>query len=710
MPARPFFALSVSRLVIVGGILAALLPVALLAIGYTLKTRDMMVETTLAQNELFAGEAALYVDRVLTDHRNTMSFVGREIGNGPQDPARTQAILARMRATLPLFARVLVVAPNGIVQSAEPAATDNGKSVLGVNISDRDYFQTVMRTGAATIDPELLLGRSSGVPIMIIAAPIVDADGKVLGVLVGSVDLDTLTLLIERLHLGSTGHAVVVTRTGITVAHPDPQRVSQRFSFAGLPIWTHLSAREAGRITSYIDETGTPRFAAFATVPSTGWKLWLSQTHEELNGEFYNLLTASSIWPLGAIAVGIALTALLARMIARPIERLHHTAEEITAGHLERRAPESGPTELASLAAAINEMASALQSRIQAEQAARVALEHTVTAYGQFTERVTAGDFSTRLTVENAGALERLGHGLNTMATGLDLLVGEIKAATSQLGSASAEILAATSQQAAATAEEAAAVRQMAASVHELRQAGESVARRTQTVVDMAQKTEAIAETGLGSVEATVRSTEDGRQRLETLAERVMGFSEQTYEIAEINAAVSEIAEKSNLLAVNASIEAAKAGEAGRGFAVVATEIRELAEQSKAATAQVRRIIADIQRSAQAAVLAAEQYAKTADVTVATSRQAGSAISSLANRVTEASQAARQNLAAAEQQQAGIGQIALAVDNIETSSSQTVAATAQVEQSARNLHDLAQALEVIVDRVSVRPGTERPVS
>lgn len=695
MPARPFFALSVSRLVIVGGILAALLPVALLAIGYTLKTRDMMVETTLAQNELFAGEAALYVDRVLTDHRNTMSFVGREIGNGPQDPARTQAILARMRATLPLFARVLVVAPNGIVQSAEPAATDNGKSVLGVNISDRDYFQTVMRTGAATIDPELLLGRSSGVPIMIIAAPIVDADGKVLGVLVGSVDLDTLTLLIERLHLGSTGHAVVVTRTGITVAHPDPQRVSQRFSFAGLPIWTHLSAREAGRITSYIDETGTPRFAAFATVPSTGWKLWLSQTHEELNGEFYNLLTASSIWPLGAIAVGIALTALLARMIARPIERLHHTAEEITAGHLERRAPESGPTELASLAAAINEMASALQSRIQAEQAARVALEHTVTAYGQFTERVTAGDFSTRLTVENAGALERLGHGLNTMATGLDLLVGEI--------------LAATSQQAAATAEEAAAVRQMAASVHELRQAGESVARRTQTVVDMAQKTEAIAETGLGSVEATVRSTEDGRQRLETLAERVMGFSEQTYEIAEINATVSEIAEKSNLLAVNASIEAAKAGEAGRGFAVVATEIRELAEQSKAATAQVRRIIADIQRSAQAAVLAAEQYAKAADVTVATSRQAGSAISSLANRVTEASQAARQNLAAAEQQQAGIGQIALAVDNIETSSSQTVAATAQVEQSARNLHDLAQALEVIVDRVSVRQGTERPV-
>lgn len=155
---------------------------------------------------------------------------------------------------------------------------------------------------------------------------------------------------------------------------------------------------------------------------------------------------------------------------------------------------------------------------------------------------------------------------------------------------------------------------------------------------------------------------------------------------------------------MNASIEAAKAGDAGRGFAVVASEVKELADQSKTASAQVRRIIAEIQRSAQAAVIAAEQYARASDAGVATSRQSGTAISMLSNRVTEASQTARQNLAAAEQQQASIEQIALAVDNIEASSVQTVSATRQVEESARGLHDLAQSLDAIVGRLSVRQG------
>ncbi len=705
MSLRSSASLSVGRLVILWGILAAIVPVTLLGIGYTLKTRALILQTSLDQNAMLSSEAALYLDRVMTDHRNLLAYAGREFGSDGLDAGRIGPALARLRKDFPLFDRILLAGGDGIVQFADPETADSGQKITGVDISDRGYFRTVMRTGQAQIDPDILLGRTSGTPVLIIAAPVTEADGRVSGVLVGSVSLAALTEMTARLHFGQTGNVAVVTREGVTVAHPDRSLVTRRFSFADKPIWTHLSVAAEGRIPSYVDETGVPRFAAFAMVPSTGWKLWISQSHAELSSTFTALLTSSAVWPLAAIAIGIVLTALLARLIARPVERLHATAADITAGHLDRRAPETGPAELASLATALNEMAAALQTRIEAEQVARATLERTVADYGQFTERVAGGDFTSRLAGGSAGPLERLGEGLNTMARALGLLVGEIRTATSQLGSATAEILAATSQQAAATAEEAAAVRQMAASVHELRQAGDSVARRTQTVLDMAQKAETIADTGLQSVEETVRSTEDGRQRLEALAERVMGFSERTYEIAEINATVSEIAEKSNLLAVNASIEAAKAGEAGRGFAVVAGEVKELADQSKAATAQVRRILADIQRSAQAAVLAAEQYARASDATVATSRQSGTAISSLAGRVAEASQAARQNLAAAEQQQAGIEQIALAVDNIESSSSQTVAATAQVEQSARSLHDLARTLEAIVDRVSVgRPG------
>jgi len=702
MPQQNRLRIPISRLLIMSGIVAAALPLVLLVIGYTLNTRSMILSTTLQTSQVSASEAAEYVNQILLDRQNVLVLGADELGADGLDIGQAYPLLDRIRRQFPLFQRVLLVLPDGLVRLASPPTSDDGETIAGTNVADRAYVRVPMETRQPYVDPDILVGRTTGAPVMVISAPVIDRDGRVVAVLAGTIDLEYLTQLIGRLHHGRTGHAVAVTRAGITVAHPDLALVQSRYDFSETAVWPSLEGADEGPIESYVDENGAQRFAAFATVPLTGWKIWLSQEYSELDASFYDLAIRSSIWPLAALVAGILLSVLLSRFIARPVERLQRTAEEIAAGELDRRAPEEGPTELARLAGAINGMAESLQDRIGEERNARAAIERTVTDYSRFAEAVAEGDFTSELAVGDAGDLERLGHGLNAMSRSLGLLVGEIQTATAQIGSATAEILAATSQQAAATSEEAAAVRQMASSVHELRQAGDSVARRTQTVVDMSQRTEAVADSGLQSVEETIRSVEEGRARLETLAERVMGFSERTHEIAEINATVSELAEKSNLLAVNASIEAAKAGEAGRGFAVVANEVKELAEQSKAATAQVRRIIADIQRSAQAAVIGAEQYAKATDASVATSRQSGAAISTLAERVTEASQAAKQNLAAAEQQQAGIQQISLAVDNIEASSSQTVSATAQVEQSARSLHELALSLESIVGKVAVK--------
>jgi len=695
----------INRLVILGGILAALVPTALLAFGFTLKMRDWLIETTIVQEQTFVTEAAQYIERVLTDYRDALELAAGELGRPDRSPAETAATLKRLKESFELFDRILLAGPDGIVHGAEPAIAENGQSSLGSDVNDRAYFREALRTGSSFIDPQVLIGRTSGEPLMALSAPIRAPDGRVIGVLAGTIQLDTVTQMTRRIRLGRTGHAVIVTHDGTTVAHQNADLVRRQFTFSGQQIWRYLSANPQGTVRQYDDENGISRFAAFTSIPLTGWKIWLSQSHAEVDQDFSERLLQSAIWPLVALLGGILLSILLSRLIAGPIMRLQETAEAISSGELDRRAPENGPAEVRKLAGAINIMAQSLQERITSERTARAVIEEAVTRYGQFAERVARGDFSSRVEVGNAGDLEQLGHALNSMSDSLELLVGEIRQATNQLGSATAEILAATTQQAAATAEEAAAVRQMASSVHELRQAGESMARRTQALLEVAQKTESVAETGQQSVEDTVRMVEDGRQRLETLAERVISFSERTHEIAELNATVGELAEKSNLLAVNASIEAAKAGEAGRGFAVVAGEVKELADQSKTASAQVRRIIAEIQRSAQAAVIAAEQYARASDASVSTSRQSGTAISMLANRVTEASQTARQNLAAAEQQQASIEQIALAADNIEASSAQTVSATGQVEQSARGLHDLAQSLDAIVGRLTVRHGT-----
>jgi methyl-accepting chemotaxis protein len=179
---------------------------------------------------------------------------------------------------------------------------------------------------------------------------------------------------------------------------------------------------------------------------------------------------------------------------------------------------------------------------------------------------------------------------------------------------------------------------------------------------------------------------------MEALAERILTFSEQAEAIAEINATVGELAEQSNLLAVNAGIEAAKAGEAGKGFAVVAAEVKGLAERCKEATTQVRRIVVELQKSAQTTVMAAEQGVKAAESGATTAQRSGNAIGALASSVTEASQAAQQIMAAAEQQEAGMDQIAAAIQNIEQSSAQTVAAMQQVERATKDLNELAQRL------------------
>lgn len=694
----------INRLVIAGGILAALVPTILLGFGFTLKMRSWLIETTLLQEQTFVTEASQYIERVLTDYRDALDLAAGEIGARGLTPDEARPTLKGLKDSFELFDRILLAGPDGIIVGAEPDTVENGQSPLGTDVHDRAYFREALKSGRSFVDSQVLIGRTSGVPIMAVSAPIKAPDGRVIGVLAGTIQLDTVTRMIQRISLGRTGHAVIVTSGGVTVAHQNGELVRKQFSFADQQIWRYLSANPQGAIESYDDEQGISRFAAFATIPLTGWKIWMSQTHAEIDQEFSGRLVESAIWPLIALIGGIVLSILLSRMIARPIVRLQETADAISGGDLDRRAPEDGPAEVRKLAGAVNAMAQGLQTRITNEQTTRAVIEEAVARYGQFAQRVARGDFASRVEVGTAGDLEQLGHALNSMSGSLELLVSEISLATNQLGSATTEILAATTQQAAATAEEAAAVRQMASSVHELRQAGESMARRTQALLEVAQKTESVAETGQQSVEDTVRMVEEGRQRLETLAERVINFSERTHEIAELNATVGELAEKSNLLAVNASIEAAKAGDAGRGFAVVASEVKELADQSKTASAQVRRIIAEIQRSAQAAVIAAEQYARASDASVATSRQSGTAISMLSNRVTEASQTARQNLAAAEQQQASIEQIALAVDNIEASSAQTVSATGQVEQSARSLHDLAQSLDTIVGRLSARQG------
>jgi methyl-accepting chemotaxis protein len=307
--------------------------------------------------------------------------------------------------------------------------------------------------------------------------------------------------------------------------------------------------------------------------------------------------------------------------------------------------------------------------------------------------RVATGDLTASVPADRRR--DEVGALTQTFAQMLDNLRKmnrEIREGVNVLASSASEILAATTQVAAGATETAAAVNETTSTVEEVKHTAQLSSQKAKFVLDAAQKAAQISQGGKKAVEETVAGMGRIREQMESVAASIVRLSEQSQAIGEIIATVNDLAEQSNLLAVNAAIEAAKAGEQGKGFAVVAQEVKSLAEQSKQATAQVRTILGDIQKATSAAVMATEQGSKAVEVGVKQSAEAGESIRLLADSITEAAQAATQISASAQQQQVGMDQVATAMESIKLASTQNVASTKQAEVSAKNLHDLGGKL------------------
>jgi methyl-accepting chemotaxis protein len=292
----------------------------------------------------------------------------------------------------------------------------------------------------------------------------------------------------------------------------------------------------------------------------------------------------------------------------------------------------------------------------------------------------------------------RLLRALGDMVNAWRTLAAETSRGVATLSGAAGEILASTAQGAATAAETAAAVSETTATVEEVKQTSMLSSEKSRAVSESAQEAARIASEGRRALDDSMQGMQSIQEKMEAIASTVVRLSERSHAIGEITSSVAGLAEQSNLLAVNAAIEAAKAGEHGKGFAVVAQEVKSLAEQSRQATRQVREILGDIQKSVGAAVMITEQGAKTVAQGVDQAAQARQAIRELADNIADAAQAAVQIAVSSQQQQAGMDQVALAMENIQQASAENAAGSRQAEASARNLHALGQSLRQIVDR------------
>jgi methyl-accepting chemotaxis protein len=329
-------------------------------------------------------------------------------------------------------------------------------------------------------------------------------------------------------------------------------------------------------------------------------------------------------------------------------------------------------------------------------------VDQTLNAYVSTLEQVAAGDLRQRLTLPNKASgtegkmLVQLGEVINRTLERLHNISSEINNALRRLEMDTQEILNATSRQITMANEQDAVVTETTATVNEVRATVTETAERAQSVAETAQVSVDISRDGINAVTETVTGMELIRRKVEDIADNILVLSEHTQQIGEIIATVNNLADQSRMLALNASVEAARAGEEGKGFAVVAMEVRNLADQNRDATVQVREILGEIQRATNTAVMVTEEGSKGVDTGQKLVNRAGDSIRELAKAIEEAAMAALQIAASTRQQTIGMDQLTQAMRTIKHATTETVSSTMQVEASIQRLREAADRVNEVL--------------
>lgn len=324
--------------------------------------------------------------------------------------------------------------------------------------------------------------------------------------------------------------------------------------------------------------------------------------------------------------------------------------------------------------------------------------------YAEVLTHVAEGDLTQRLDIPDLEFSSRegrtviqLGESINVMLDRIQGVISEIQAAFHQLEADTQSILEATSRQISMANEQDAVVTETTATVNEVRATVTETAERAQSVAETAQVSVDISRSGTDAVSETITGMELIRHRVEDIADNILVLSEHTQQIGEIIATVNNLADQSRMLALNASVEAARAGEEGKGFAVVAMEVRNLADQNRDATVQVREILGEIQRATNAAVMVTEEGSKGVDQGQDLVNSAGDSIRDLASAIEEAALAAMQIAASTRQQTIGMDQLTQAMRTIKHATTETVSSTMQVEASVQRLRQAADRVNSVIE-------------
>jgi methyl-accepting chemotaxis protein len=359
----------------------------------------------------------------------------------------------------------------------------------------------------------------------------------------------------------------------------------------------------------------------------------------------------------------------------------------------------------------------ALREVARAVNAAAAHVEAELTASRQRVEAVTSGvdeaieamvrlviegDLSgtLRLAVTDAGLTPLIG-GIGQVMETLKKFVTEIREAALQLSTSSAEVLAAATQNESSTSAQASAIHETTATMEELKGASHQIAENAQMVAAIAEQTLSGGKQGEGAIKAFMSSMEKVRHNAIEVDDAIAKLSKRVERIGTVVEVIDEIADRSDLLALNAALEGAKAGDAGRGFSIVAAEMRRLAENVMESTKEIKNLITEIREATHAAKEASDGNKKMAGEGEQLGGNAMQSVSGIFAGIQETSDAARVIHLATQQQRTATEQVVQSMSEIEEVTRQAQSGSKQATGAASELTRLAERLAELVKRFKV---------
>jgi methyl-accepting chemotaxis protein len=307
---------------------------------------------------------------------------------------------------------------------------------------------------------------------------------------------------------------------------------------------------------------------------------------------------------------------------------------------------------------------------------------------------ITQGHLETRIHLGRRDEWRLIEEALNLMASHLGGLITQVQHAGIQVTSSATQLAASGKQLESTVTEQVASTNQVVATTTEIAATSQALAQTMQGIAGVADETATAATSshaGLARMESTMQQMEAATR---TIAERLGAIQERAGDITSVVTTITKVADQTNLLSLNAAIEAEKAGEYGRGFAVVAREIRRLADQTAVATLQIERIVNDMRASVAAGVAGMDQFAQEVQQGVEQVRAVGgqlgqiiAQVQALTPRFDTVNQGMQAQAEGAQQISEAIGQLREAVEQTATSLQESTRAIAQLNLAAQGLHD-----------------------